>query len=386
MRGHVRKRGNTWSYVLELPRHEDGRRNQKWHGGFATRREAEAALTTAQSRLLGGAYVAPTRQTFGEYLVNDWLPAIQSTVRPSTFESYSRNIRVHVIPRAGGRRLSALDAGALNALYSELLTNGRAIGKPGGLSPRSVHYIHTIIHRALRDAVRWDRLARNVADAADPPRQHASARREIHAWDAASINRFLTETREERVHPVWLLLATTGMRRGEALGLRWADLDLDAGSASVRQTLITVGDEIAFGTPKTGKGTRVVALDSATTSALRSYKARQAQERLALGPSYIDNGLVFTQEDGQPLHPKRVSDMFRRKIAKLGLPRISVHGLRHTWATLALQAGIHPKVVSERLGHADIAITLNTYSHVTPTMQADAADVVARLVLGDVPQ
>jgi integrase len=268
-------------------------------------------------------------------------------------------------------------------LYAELVTNGRAIGKPGGLSPRSVHYIHTIIHRALRDAVRWDRLARNVADSADPPRQHANAKREIHAWDAASISRFLAETRDDRIYPVWLLLATTGMRRGEALGLRWSDIDLDACSASVRQTLITVGDEIAYGTPKTGKGTRVVALDMSTVAALRSYKARQAQERLALGPEYSDCGLVFTQEDGQPLHPKRVSDTFRRKIAKLGLPRISLHGLRHTWATLALQAGIHPKVVSERLGHADIAITLNTYSHVTPTMQADAADIVARVVLGD---
>ena len=184
MRGHVRKRGLTWSYVIELPRQEDDKRRQKWVSGFATRKDAEAALNVAKARLQAGVYVAPTRQTFGDYLTKDWLPAIEPTVRPSTFESYARNVRVHVVPGVGGVRLSSLDAGSLNKLYAGLAIYGRAVGMPGGLSPRSVHYIHTIIHRALRDAVRWDRLARNVADAADPPRQRASARREIHAWDA----------------------------------------------------------------------------------------------------------------------------------------------------------------------------------------------------------
>ena len=382
MRGHVRKRGKTWSYVIELPRREDSKRNQKWVSGFATRKEAEAALTTAQARLQAGIYVAPTRQTFGDYLASDWLPAIKGTIRPATYESYDRNLRLHVIPRIGGVRLSALDAGSLNSLYAELSAVGR-VKKPGGLSARTVHYIHTIIHRALRDAVRWDRLARNVADAADPPRQRSAERREIHAWTSESVRAFLNLMKDDRNFTLWLLLVTTGMRRGEALGLRWADLDLEGATLSVRQTLITVGDDIAFGTPKTSKGTRVIALDAGTVAALRSLKARQSQERLALGPTYTDLGLVFTAVDGTPLHPKRISETFRRKIRNAELPTLSLHGLRHTWATLALQAGVHPKVVSERLGHADITITLNTYSHVTPTMQADAADTVARLVLGD---
>jgi integrase len=383
MRGHVRKRGKSWCYVIELPRREGDKRNQKWVSGFATRKEAEAALTTAKSRLQGGSYVAPTRQSFGDFLTTDWLPAIRSTIRPSTYESYDRNLRLHVIPRIGGVRLSQLDAGALNALYAELSANGRAWGKPGGLAPRTVQYIHTIVHRALRDAVRWDRLARNVADSADPPRVTASTRREIHAWTSQSVSKFLAANRDDRLYALWLLLATTGLRRGEALGLRWADIDLEASTLSVRQTLITIGDEIAYGTPKTSKGTRVVTLDPGTVAALRSHKAQQAAEKLALGPRYVDTDLAFTRPEGGPLHPERVSGTFQRRVAAAGVPRISLHGLRHTWATLALQENVHAKVVSERLGHANISITLNTYSHVTPTMQADAASTVAKLVLGD---
>jgi integrase len=278
MRGHVLKRGKTWSYVIEPPRREGDKRNQKWVSGFNTRREAEAALTTAKARVQGGAYVAPTRQTVGDYLDNDWLPSIRATIRPSTYESYARNVRLHIIPRIGGVRLSQLDAGALNALYADLATSGRAWGKPGGLAPRTVQYIHSILHRALKDAVRWDRLARNVADAADPPRATASTQREIHAWSSEDLNKFLATHRDDRMYALWRLLAMTGLRRGEALGLRWSDIDLEAGTLSVRQTLITIGDEIAYGTPKTSKGTRLVTLDPPERSQ-RSGRTRFAKPR-----------------------------------------------------------------------------------------------------------
>jgi integrase len=165
--------------------------------------------------------------------------------------------------------------------------------------------------------------------------------------------------------------------------VRWCDLDLSGGTLAVRQTLIAIKHTITFSEPKTAKGRRVVALDDATIAALRAHKARQAQERLPLGLGWDDTGLVFTREDGQPLHPEHISAAFGRRVRSLKLPSLSVHGLRHTWATLALQSGVHPKIVSERLGHANISITLNTYSHVTPTMQADAARTVARLLFGD---
>lgn len=382
MRGHVLKRGKTWSYVIDLPRLEDEKRRQKWVGGFHTRKAAEAALLEARTRLQSGTYVMPTKQTVGEYLTKDWLPAIKATIRPSTYESYERNLRLHVIPNIGSMRLSVLDGGALNRLYGQLLANGNLRPPNEGLAPRTVHYIHTIIHRALRDAVRWDRLARNAADAADPPRQRQGGSA-IKAWQADSLGQFLRAVQDDRLHGLWVLLATTGLRRGEALGARWCDLDLPAGTLAVRQTLIAISHRITLSEPKTAKGRRVVALDDATVAALKAHKARQAQERLPLGLGWDDTGLVFTQEDGQPLHPEYVSNAFSRRVRSLKLPSLSLHGLRHTWATLALQSGVHPKIVSERLGHANISITLNTYSHVTPTMQADAARTVARLLFGD---
>ena len=179
------------------------------------------------------------------------------------------------------------------------------------------------------------------------------------------------------------------MRRGEVLGLRWADIDLDAGRLKVVRTLITTDVQrtgepgMAWGTPKTGKGRRQVALDPTTVSALRAHRRRQLQERLAAGSAYQDGDLVCCLEDGLPLHPKTFSYYFGRHVRRLGLPKIRLHDLRHTHATLALRAGVHPRVVQERLGHANVSITLDTYSHVDLDMQAIAAAQVAALVIGD---
>jgi integrase len=184
----------------------------------------------------------------------------------------------------------------------------------------------------------------------------------------------------DRKHPAWLLLASTGMRRGEVLGLSWDDVDLETAQFAVRRTLAAVDMDVAFSEPKTQRSRRVVALDATTVAALRSWRRRQAEDKLALGPAYNDQGFVFTRADGRPFDPNDFSREFDRRIRRLGLPRIRLHDLRHTSATLALQAGIHPKVVSERLGHSTIAITLDIYSHVTPTLQRDAADRVAAVI------
>lgn len=180
-----------------------------------------------------------------------------------------------------------------------------------------------------------------------------------------------------------MVLATTGMRRGQALGLRWADVDLDAGRAAVRQTVIAVQHEVRLGTPKTARGRRSVTLDRATVAALREHRARQAAERLQLGAGYRNLDLVFAAVDGSPLHPERFSRTFTERARRLGLPPIPLHSLRHTWATVALTAGVHPKVVQERLGHATISITLDTYSHVACALHSDAAEKIAGMVLGE---
>ena len=178
------------------------------------------------------------------------------------------------------------------------------------------------------------------------------------------------------------MLATTGLRRGEALGLRWRDLDVDAGRASIRQTVIAIKHTPVLGTPKTAKGRRTVTLHAGTVAALREHRKRQASERLQIGSGWTDNDLVFCHVGGTWLHPERFTRRFPEAAQRLGLPMIRLHDLRHGWAALSLQGGVHPKVVEERLGHVNICITLDTYSHVTAGLHDDAAERVAALFTG----
>jgi integrase len=240
--------------------------------------------------------------------------------------------------------------------------------------------IHVVVHKAWGDAVKWQILSRNVADSTTPPRPQT---KEPKTWTADDLRAFLGHIEGDRLSAAYFLAATTGLRRGEVLGLRWCDLDLAAPRLSVIQTLISVGGAASFSTPKTARGRRAVALDSTTVSALRAHRIRQLEERMALGlgaPS--TDGLVFADIDGGPLHPSRFSEGFDRLVKAAGAPRINFHGLRHTHATLALAAGIHPKVVSDRLGHSTIAVTLDLYSHTVPGLEEAAAEKVAALVFG----
>ena len=186
---------------------------------------------------------------------------------------------------------------------------------------------------------------------------------------------------DDRLHALWVVLATTGMRRGEALGLRWSDVDLDTGRLRVVQTIVQTRSLVTVGQPKTDRGRRSVALDQGTVAALRDHRRRMLEERLLVGADFDDLGLVFHQPDGTWLQPDAVSAAFLRRVRRDGLPRLTLHGLRHTWATLALERGVHPRVVQERLGHSTIAITLGIYSHVSPTLHDEAAQLVADLVM-----
>ncbi len=205
----------------------------------------------------------------------------------------------------------------------------------------------------------------------------------IHALDAATLRRFLAASRaaDDRLHALWVLLATTGMRRGEAVGLRWSDVDLDSRRVRIVQTITSTGGVAQVGEPKTSRGRRSIALDAGTVAVLREHRRRMLEERLLVGADFDDRGLVFHRPDGSCLRPEGVSNAFLSRVRRYGLPRFTLHGLRHTWATLALERGIHPRVVQERLGHSTIAITLGIYSHVAPTLHDEAAELVASLVL-----
>jgi integrase len=379
MQGHVRKRGSKWCIVVDTGRDEQGKRKQRWHSGFATKREAQTALTEILSRLQTGAYIEPSKLTVSTFL-RQWLAAKASTIRPSTLASYRAELENHVMPRIGAIAVQNLAPASLTALYGELQRTGRRSGK-GGLSARSVGYIAMIVRQALADGVRWGQLMRNVADFADPPRPGAPFR-DLRTWTATEARSFLDAVAADRFYPAFLLAASTGMRRGEVLGMRWRDVDLDAARLSVSQSLVSVRYRLTFSEPKTARGRRSIALDPVTVAALRALRKRQLEERIALGGDWPPHDLLFTSHDGAPIHPDYLSELFHRRLKAAGLPRIRFHDLRHTWATLALANGVHARVVQERLGHANVATTLNIYSHVIPGLQEEAATRVAALIAG----
>ena len=383
--GTVFKRGATWTYIVDVGV-PGGNRRQRSKGGFARKADALEAMNEAQRAVTTGSYVEPAKLTVAEYLEDEWLPAMEATgKRSTTMRSYRMHLKAHIAPRIGEERLQGLTGAHLNALYVELLTSGRVAplkDGPKGLSPATVRRVHAMLHKAFADAVKWNRLVRNPAAAADPPKQSTAGQADMATWSPAELRTFLAHVASDRLAPLWTVLAMTGVRRGEAVGLRWADVDLDAGRIAIRQTLVAVGYHVEYSTPKTKKGRRSVALDAGTVATLRSWKAVQNSERLAWGPAWTDTGLVFTREDGEALHPDRVTKMFDTHVHNANLPRIRLHDLRHTHATLALAAGVHPKVVSERLGHSTVSLTLDVYSHSIPALQEDAATVVAALVAG----
>lgn len=312
--------------------------------------------------------------SLAEFLRSEWLPAIRTTVRATTFANYVTHVECQMVPHLGDLKLREIQGRTLNAFYATLLARGRIDGK-GGLATSSVRRLHAALHKALKDAVRWGYLTENPADAADPPKLRAEGPKEMATWSAAQLRSFLDQARSDRLYPLWFVLATTGMRRGEVLGLRWCDIDLEAGHISVRQSIVAVGRETQVSTPKTNRSRRVVAIDKRTCEVLAEFRARS----MHIGPKDLIFGHCFRGD----ISPTAVTQSFRRLIEAFGLPIIRLHDLRHTHATHALEAGVHPKMVSERLGHSTVSLTLDVYSHAVPHMQRDAADQIAQVIFNE---
>jgi integrase len=348
-----------------------GRRRQKSKGGFRTRKAAEAALRELSASVDAGRFVERSTKTVGDYL-DEWLEVVRPRLRPTTWNSYRQSV-AHIKGRIGAVPLQSLAPLEVENLYKQLLATRGRNGRL--LSPKTVRGIHVVLRKALADAERLGLVVRNAAAAAKPP---VPAKYEHTTWTAEQLARFLDSIEGERQAAAFVLLATTGMRRGEALGLRWSDVDLAAGRLSIVQTITTVRDKMVVSPPKTARSRRSVSLDPGTVAALRDHRRRQNEERLRAGEAWAGaSDLVFTNEVGEPVHPSALSRLFESSVHRSGLPRIRLHDLRHTYATVALAAGVHPKIVSERLGHATIAVTLDLYSHVTPAIDAEAAALVA---------
>jgi integrase len=342
-----------------------------------TRQEAARLLRAALQDRDAGLPVAEGKQIVSQFIAT-WLEKVRPSLKPKTYRTYEQLLRVHVLPTVGSTPLTKLTAEQLQRLYAVRLS--------AGSSTTTVHHVHAAIHRALASALRLGLVQRNVSDLTDPP---PIRRNESHELTAPQVQTLLEAARGERLEALFILAVTTGMRQGELLALKWADVDLEQGALTVRATLQTEkGGGFMFAQPKTARSRRRIVLTATAVESLRQHRVRQAEERLWVGPAWDDLGLVLTNAIGRPLDGVHVLRRnLRPLLAKVGLPPIQFHDLRHSAATLFLGKGVHPKVVAEVLGHSQVSITLDVYSHVLPDMQESAATAMeAVLKLAHAPR
>lgn len=364
-------RHGSWYYVVELPADAKGQRRQQRRGGFPSEREAERALAQLSRKIESNRYVDATDLTVGDFLLA-WL-AGKGNLRPSTRRGYRRNIEKYLVPRIGQVKLSALHGAQIERALGELRDDR-------GIGAATTRRVFATLRVALNKAVRQGLIVNNPCATVELESE-VEHRKNASVWTPEQVRRFLKHVHHDRLHPLYLLVVTTGLRRGEVIALRWDDIDLDACLMLVQRSVVQIGGDIVEGAPKTKHSKRVVPIDANTVIALRAHRRRQAQERLTAGPAWQDQvGRVFTRTDGATLVPEFVSRTFKNQARDAGVPVIRFHDLRHTTATLALAGGVAMRVVSERLGHSTTAITSDLYTKVYDETAREAAEKIARLI------
>lgn len=352
-------------------------------GTAETKAEALAEMSDVQQEAAAGTLVEPSKLTLGIYLGDQWLPAYKAEVRPGTWAAAEGHVRNYIRPRIGEVPMQSLTRTVIKGMYADLRETG-AVRGDGGLSEKTVHNVHLTLHRALEDAVDDRLLSRNPAAAGRRGKAlHTTPERpQIETWTPQELGRFEAEAATRRLWPLFRLAAYSGMRRGELCGLLWRDLDLDAGTVTVSRQRVKTDDGVGVGRPKTKRGERTFDIDPQTVAVLREWRKHQMEEQLMARSVWADTGLVFTTETGGGLHPDVVSQAFDRIVERTDVPRITLHGLRHTHATILLASGVALHVVSRRLGHASEAFTAQVYGHVLPSQQAEAAARFAAAIGG----
>ncbi|MCR8963936.1 site-specific integrase [Brevibacillus halotolerans] len=364
MKGYFRKRGKSWSFTVDVGRKSDGSRDQKTKSGYKTKKEAEQACAELISQLNKGEYLEPSKKTLQEAIML-WLELIvKPTVRISTFDNYSKAVLKRIIPALGHYKLKDMTIEHVQKYYLSLLAEG--------LSAEYIRYLHAIIRSFFKYQVRIQNITKNIIDFVDPPR---ISRKEQKTWTIQEATQLLEVAKADNptYYMIYLLALYTGLRRGELLALRWKDCDLVQRKISVYQTLYYAKQAFYFLEPKTSHSARLVSIPDYVVAELKRHKEWQEQLKKKLGNSYEDHDLVVANEIGRPIHPRSLTGHFNRTIIKANVPKIRFHDQRHTHATILLKLGEHIKIVSERLGHSNSAMTMNVYSHVTKDMQEHAA-------------
>lgn len=370
MKGHLKERSpGTWAIVLET-KTKTGDRKRKWVTFKGTKRAAQNEMARLIAEITTGVYIEPDRTPMSDFF-DRWLDHIKPSVSPKTHERYAEICRKTLSSEIGAVALSKLKTEKIDAALSNALQHGRADGN-GGLSPRTVHHARRILIKCLNQAVTWELIARNPATASTPPKIEKKA---MTAYSADQTATLLEALRPTRLFAPVLLAVTCGLRRGEIIALRWRHVDFKSRQIAVMESAEQIKGQVRLKETKSGH-TRSVALSAGTIAELKAHRAKQAEELLMLGIPLTDDHFVVAQFDGRMLQPRSLTHEWMRQIQKIDLPRIRFHDLRHSHATQMLANGVHPKIASERLGHANIGITLDLYSHVMPGMQEDAANAV----------
>ncbi|ACO28786.1 site-specific integrase [Bacillus cereus] len=367
MKGHIRKRGNKYCIVIDIgPDPETGKRRQKWFSGYKTKKEAQADVAKKITELNEGTFVEPSKITLKDYLIQ-WLEIKKMSVEKSSLSRYQSNINKHIIPNIGMISLHKLNVMHIQKCYQSALNSG--------IANNTILFQHRILTAALNLAVKQNIIPRNPATLAVIPKKEKSS---IQTWTEEEVKQFLLHSQESRYHIGYLLAITTGMRLGEVLGLRWQDVDFNNHTVTINQTL---GHDNKIKTSaKNNSSKRTIPIPLEVIEELKKCKLQVNKDKLRIGPAYHDLDLIICNKLGEVTTRTTFTRHFDKVIKNAGIKKIKFHDTRHTHATLLLKQGVHPKVVSERLGHSDISLTLRVYSHVLPNIQEDAVKAFAKSI------
>lgn len=371
MKGHIRKRGSTYSIVVDIGKNpETGKRQQKWFSGYKTKKEAQTDLAKIVTELEENTFIIPSTSTMKEYL-DYWIEQRESNLSPTTLYSYKLMIKTHIVPELGNVELRKLKPLMINEYYNKKLKN---------LSGQTVLHHHRLLRKALQDAKSWQLIKDNPADSVEAPKAKK--------YKATVLN--LDEIKEllKALEGNWLevpisLSLFLGLRRGELLALRWSDVDFENKYISIQRSLVrggSTGNELIIKDPKTEDSTRDIPITDTIINLLKKHKLKQSEDKLKLGKYYKKSDYIFTRDDGELINPASFSSRFAEFIKENNLKVIRLHDLRHTNATLMLQSNVQPKVASKRLGHSTTATTLEIYSHVLKDMERDTSDSLDSMI------